>query len=218
MARTVRKSIETILAVAIICCFSTMMSFAATGEPIPDPDPSTRTDVTINVTSPEVYQGELEFYCGVETFYITINSGETLTSVTYNVPKGSYKIGFLDPNDIGDSFKIDYIDHLNTDEQSVIDVVLDYADSTSENIDDEGDAEIQAEEIVPAEYDFSDGQEYGTVTISCKQYGSIDAVVYELMGNKVYDITLDAEHGFKANVYLPVGSYKELTAINVTPN
>ena len=184
-----------------------------------EPDSSTRADVTINITSPELYEGTLEFYCGLETFYINIKSGETLTSVTYNVPKGVNKIGFLDPNDLGNSFTLSYNNQLNTEEQSVIDVVIDYSESTTEDdIVFDGEDRTEVVEIVPAEYDFSDGQEYGTVTISCKQYGSIDAVVYELMGNKVYDITLDAEHGFKANVYLPVGSYKELTAINVTPN
>lgn len=206
---------------AMILCFGTVNAFAATddGDPIPEPDPSTRTDVTINVTSPELYQGELEFYCGIETFYIPINSGETLTSVTYNVPKGSYKIGFLDPTDIGNSFKISYSDHLDTDTQSVIDVIIDYSDSATEyDGSDEGDSGIEVVEIVPAEYDFSDGKEYGTVTISCQRYGSVDSVVYELMGDKVYDITLDSEHDFKANVYLPVGSYKELTAIKVTPS
>ena len=217
------KSILKIIQIStmLLMCFA-VSSFAATGDPIPEPDPSTRTDVTVNIKSPELYEGDLEFYCGTETFYIHVKSGETLTSATYNVEKGSYKIGFLDPNDISDSFKISYDDHLDTNTKSKVDVVIDYADSVKDNNEDweneGGDLGIEESSVQPAEYDFSEGQASGTIAISCAQYGSIDATVFKLMGNKIYEITLDAEHDFKANVHLPAGTYKELTSIDVTPN
>ncbi len=202
--------------------FLIMKSFAVAYDDVyEEPDPSTRTDVTINITSPELYEGTIEFYCGFETFYITVKSGETITSATYNVPKGVNKIGFLDPNDVSDSFKITYENQLDTDKQSTVDVKIDYSDKVLEYSegDEEGDPDPLEVQIVPAEYDFSDGQEHGTITIQCAQYGSIDAVVYKLMGtNRIYDITLDAEYNFAANVYLPAGTYKELTSIDVTPN
>lgn len=216
----------TILSLAFFCvactqCF-TLQSFAVAYDTVyEEPDPSTRADITINITSPELYEGTIEFYCGLETFYITVNSGETMTSVTYNVPKGVNKIGFLDPNDVSDSFKIAYKNQLDTDKQTTIDVTIDYSDKILEYTgdDEEGDEGVETISILPSEYNFSDGKEYGTIAIQCEQYGSIDAVVYKLMGtSKVYEITLDAEHNFAANVYLPAGTYKELTSIDVTPN
>lgn len=221
MSDILKKILKAFSMTAMLLIFGMMPTLAATGDIIPEPDPSTRTDITVNITSPEVYQGDIEFYCNTETFYITVKSGETLTSATFNVPKGSYKIGFLDASDISDSFAITYSDHLDTDKQSSVEVVIDYSDDIADydGSDVEGDEGVEAISISPAEYDFSDGKEYGTIVIQCTQYGSIDAVIYKLMGtNKIYEITLDADHGFAANVYLPAGTYKELTSIDVTPN
>lgn len=218
---TLKKLKHTVLFAVLLSAFTTFSALAATGEPEPDPDPSSRTDISVNITSPDVYSGELEFYCDKETFYISIPSGETQTSVTCNVPKGSYSIGFLDPNDLGNSFNIAYDNHLNTDAQSTVNVTIDYSDRINDYTgdDEEGDSDYVETATQPTEFDFSEGQEYGVISITCAQYGSIDAAVYKLMGpKKVYEITLDAEHNFAANVYLPTGTYKELTSIDVTPN
>lgn len=217
----IKKSFKAFVVTAMLLLCSAIPVLAATDDIIPEPDPSTRTDITVNITSPEVYQGDIEFYCNTETFYITVKSGETLTSATFNVPKGSYKIGFLDANDIANSFTITYNDFLDTDKQSSVEAVIDYSDDLEnyDGSDVEGDDGVEDISVSPAVYDLSEGKEYGTIVINCTQYGSIDSVVYKLMGtNRVYDITLDAEHGFSANVYLPAGTYKELTSIDVTPN
>ena len=182
-------------------------------------DPNTRTDVTINVASPELFSDHLEFYCGKETFYIYINAGETMTSVTYSVPKGVNKVDFFDPDDIAGSFDITYDEWLDTDKQSSIDVIVNYSEKVDAQMEITGDEYIK--ESVPSllEYDFSDGREYGLLSISCTQHASIDSVVYRLMGDRVYEITLDSEHGYAAAVRLPAGiTYRELGSINVVPN
>lgn len=184
-----------------------------------EPDPSTRTNVTINIESPDVYEGTLEFYCGLETYYLSIPLGETNTSYDLNLAKGVSKIAVLDPDDVGNSFTLTYDKTLDTDKQKEFDIVMTYSESSTEVSEDELDAPDDIGSVAePTTYDFSDGQEYGTISVSCAQYGSVDSVKFSLMGKKVYEVTLNNDNGYQANLLLPAGSYRELTKIDVTTN
>ena len=189
-------------------------------EPYTEPDESERADVTVTITSPAEYSGEIEFYCGLETYYLTVAEGETETRYTLNVPKGKSHIGFVDTDDVVNAFTFSYEKELDTDRSKSINVSVNYAAGLTDVSEEEIEApEDIAVDTLPAEYDYSDGKEFGIISISCTPYGSIDAVTYKLTGSEqIYDIVLDKDHNFMANVKLPGGSYRESSDINVTPN
>lgn len=185
-----------------------------------EPDSTERTDITVNISHPEDYSGTLEFYCGGETFYLSVQSGTTETSVPVSVTKGKSEVGFLDADDVIHAYQLSYEKTLDTEHQNSIDVKIDYAEDTLSVSDGEIDApEDPGTGHDPAVYDFSDGTENGILQIACTPYASFDSVIYTLTGAKhIYEIVLDAEHNFSANVRIPTGSYGESSSIQVTPN
>ena len=198
-----------------------MPSYAVTSDELyTEPESSKRTNVNIIIKSPEVYEGTLEFYCGMETYYLSVKNGETETTYTLDVPKGKSHIGFLDPDDTTDAFTISYDKELDTDKENIITATIEYSKNTSEVSEEEIDAPEDIEITAsPSEIDYSDGQESGILHVKCTAYGSFDRVTYKMMnGEKIYSIPLDAEHNFEANVALPVGTYRELSDFDFVKN
>lgn len=221
--RWILKKIRRFLAVlSVFCVLGALNVFAyAVDNPgeFDDDDSSSRVNITVNVESPDVYDGTIEFYCGRETFYMAIPAGETTSSFNFNVPGGVSKVAFIDPDDVGNSFTLTYDKTLDADKQKEINVVMTYSESSMEVSDEEIDApdDISTGIVGPEVYDFSDGQEYGTILVSCSQYGSVDSVIYSLLGkDRTYDVTLNNDNGYQANLLLPAGTYRELTKISVT--
>ena len=221
MRKKIRKTFNILLLSVLMASNFLIPSYAVTSdEPYTEPDASTRANINVIIKSPEIYEGTLEFYCGMETYYLAVKEGDTETVYTLDVPYGKSHIGFLDPDDTTDSFTINYDHELDTEKEDTVTATIAYAKNTSEVSENEINAPDDIDMTAsPSEIDYSDGQESGILHVKCTYYGSFDSVTYRMMnGERVYDITLDQEHNFEANVRFPVGTYRELSNIDVEEN
>lgn len=182
-------------------------------------DLSNEVTVTISASVPEGFDERIEVYLN--------NSPHPLTKdyqYTMELPLDKntvYDVIILSSTDIEDRYAFSAPDTLSPSQDKSLTIqVTELFEEPSENnpsLETDGITEIGDLEITPSQYDFSDDQESGTVHISMKDYGVFDTVTYRLVGEKaVYDIVLDSEHYFQADVILPKGPYYESSTMSYT--
>lgn len=182
-------------------------------------DLSNEVTVTISASVPEGFDERIEVYLN--------NSPHPLTKdyqYTMELPLDKntvYDVVVLSSTDIKDRYAFSAPDTLSPsqDKKMTIQVteLFEEPSENNSNLETDGITEIDDLEITPSQYDFSDDQESGIIHISMKDYGVFDTVTYRLVGEKaVYDIVLDSEHYFQADVILPKGSYYESSTMSYT--
>ncbi len=180
-------------------------------------------NVTIKVNVPEGFDQRVDVYLNKEAHGITASENY---SITIPVEKGTYDVHVIFPRDVWDQYTADVQDSLTvqSDTTLVVNVSAKQAQKNKSADAEAADTASAAQEgvyenfeldITPSSYDYSDGRESGTIHIRAKNYGVFESLTYRLVGERVYDITLDREHDFEANVTLPAGKYYETGTMTV---
>ncbi len=178
-------------------------------------------NVTIKVNVPDGFDQRVDVYLNKEAHGITANENY---SITIPVDEGTYDVHVIFPKDVWDQYTADVQDSLTvqSDTTLVVNVSENPAQgNTAADVTETGTASANPEgvyedfelDISPSFYDYSDGKESGTIHIRAKNYGVFESLTYRLAGERIYDITLDREHDFEANVMLPAGKYHETGTI-----
>lgn len=134
---------------------------------------------------------------------------------------GVHKFAVISSTDTTNIYSFEYPESIDTDKDTSVTVTVTQNEQTEEDDEYSGhgdDEDFTYEEpvITPMEYDFSDGKEAGTLHIMAKSYGAVTSLQYRLVGaERTYDILLDSDHAFIADVILPVGDYRESSSIEV---
>lgn len=174
--------------------------------------------VTISAIVPEGFDERIEVYLNHSPHPLTKDYQYSM-----EIPLNKelvYDIVVLSSTDVEDRYEFSAPSTLNPAETKTLTIqvterpmdALDF----DETEDFSGVTEITDLDLTPLQYDFSHGQESGIIHISMKDYGVFDTVTYRLVGDEIYDITLDSEHAFQADVKLPTGSYYENSTMSYT--
>lgn len=197
-----------------------------------DPDEFIETDlvqVPVNFTYDGTFTERVELY--VDGYPATAFwYDESLENNGYkgfvSAKPGTHGLRVFSSTDVSDSYDFEYPETFNTDKDKEKGIQIKVV-AAPDNSGDDGEysgheegaerGEMHGAEIlVPSQYDFSDGTESGTIHIEAKNYGAVKTLTYRLVGkDRVYDITLDNDHVFEADVILPVGQYYESGELDV---
>ena len=169
--------------------------------------------VTISASVPEGFDLRVEVYLNDSLHPLTKNYQFTME---LPLDKNTvYDVVVLSSTDVEDRYEFVSPTTLSPSTENYLTIQVNelFEEPREENNDSgkDGITEITDFDLAPLQYDFSNGQESGIIHISMKDYGVFDTVTYRLVVEKeVYDIILDSEHNFQADVILTEGSYKEL--------
>lgn len=213
-----------ILLMGLLLCFtfSPFMKVYAM-DVMPDIDPEGPVkEVTITLDAPEGFQERVEVYLNGSPRPLSYDADLENNGYTMHIKlaEGVYDIKILSSTNIDDRYQFEAPVSLDTaTDTSLLIQVIDTAPEGENELEyDEHDdmVFIETEKIKPLRFDFSEDGPYGTIFVSCKGYGAVQSAVYRLIGErKVCEVTLDREHGFKAEVLLPPGSYYESGTMDV---
>lgn len=173
-------------------------------------------NVTIQVNVPEGFDQRVDVYLNKEAHGIT--AGDDY-SITIPVDTGTYDIHAILPKDVMNRYVTSVQEKLDVHSDTTLVVTVSENPNDEKTSDEQTDnAEYENTDGVyenfelnedPAVYDYSDGKESGTIHIQAKNYGVFNSLTYHLVGDTVYDVVLDMDHDFEANVTLPAGEYYE---------
>ena len=190
---------------------------------IPDIEPEGPVkEVTITLDAPEGFQERVEVYLNGSPRPLSYDADLENNGYTMHIKLAEdiYDVKVLSSTNIDDRYQFEAPESLDTatDTSLLIQVIDTAPEGENEPEYDEHHDMVfeETEKIEPLRFDFSEGGLYGTVFISCKGYGAVQSAVYRLVGERqVYEVTLDREHGFEAEVLLPPGSYYESGTMDV---
>lgn len=181
------------------------------------------SEVNIRLNAPEDFTERVEVYLNKEEHPMFKDMGYNMNLELEN---GSYEVVVLSSTDVLDKYEFIYDDVLTVsgDTSFSIDVKnsITSSESDSTSLEDPGFTNVEGDDMLlatPAFYDFSNGQTAGTLHISCKDYPAFETVIFSLTGgpdNSLYEIKLDRDNWFSADVLLPVGSYFENSDFDFT--
>lgn len=183
-------------------------------------------EVTITADVPQGFNERISVYIDKAPMTLFYLEGANNNGYTMTVPValGEHKLAVMSTTDVNDMYAYSVPESINIkkDGPNTIEVTItqnENAELADEEINDHDElhqTDSAEETVLPAEYDYSDGQEYGTVHVKSNYYAAVKTVIYSLVGaDRVYDIVLNRDHLFEANVKLPVGSYRESSSIKV---
>lgn len=170
-------------------------------------------NVTIQVSVPEGFDQRVDVYLNKEGHGITAGDGY---SITIPVDPGLYDVHVILPKDVMNQYVASVQKTLDIHSDTTLSVNVaenpEYGKTSNNHTTEQtGDGAYENFELEdgPAVYDYSAGKESGLIHIQAKNYGVFESLTYHLVGETVYDVVLDMDHGFEANVALPAGEYYE---------
>ena len=183
-------------------------------------------DMEISIIPTDDFAYDVEVYIGNMCYRIgpTYTNDRSYKAATV-IEAGSYDLSVICPQDLEHRFSFNGPDHLDISADSKLVFVVKDGGPANNDIhpDDEGDGEkeLAGNEglffIEPEKYHMAEvGEPSGKIVVKCEYCAAIKNVTYRLSGaDKAYDIVLKRDSGFVAEAELPVGSYRETTAIDV---
>lgn len=218
MKRKVCKALSVFLSVAALCT----TAYAR------DIDPKQWEDlnlvsIPVTMSYDGTFTDRVELYVdGVQTTALWYDESRDNNGYDgiLSVEPGTHKLAVLSSTDIADVYTFDYPEMIDTNKDKKISIrakVNEAAeDGNYSGHDGDEETAAEAEFLIPSQYDFSNGAEAGAIHISAKNYGAVKSLTFHLVGgDQRYDIVLDREHVFEADVILPVGEYYESSSIEV---
>lgn len=190
---------------------------------IPDIEPEGPVkEITITLDAPEGFQERVEVYLNGSPRPLSYDADLENNGYTMHIKLAEdiYDVKVLSSTNIDDRYRFEAPEIFDTvTDTSLLIQVIDTAPEgeVEPEYDEHHDMVFrETEKIEPLRFDLSKDGPYGTIFVSCKGYGAVQSAVYRLVGEqRVYEITLDREHGFEAEVLLPPGSYYESGTIDV---
>lgn len=216
-----KEKISTILTTIIFLCVFICNSFAMDTKVEETNGPE--DDITITLNCDESFSERIEIYFnGIPrtALWYDSNMKKNGYSRTISIERGVYKLMVLSSTDLADRYSFSTDESIDTSVKKDITIEVSEDQNTANE---EGDGEkhynedtIEANLAKPSFYDFSNGSVSGKVTIKAINCAAIDSLIYTLVGEgNFYEIELDNEHLFEAEVILPIGSYYESSSIKV---
>ena len=213
------KSVLAIILFALAYLVTGIQAYAS--EIIPDFElPGTGKEIVISAVIPEGFTERIEVYLNGAPRALSFNP--ELDNMGYmmrtRVEPVIYEVVVLSSTNIDDRYEFIAPETLNTLHSDLLTIsVIDTWETGAEaELHEHGNLVFEEIKIQPQVFDFSEGGSYGTMHIRGKTYAAVDSVVYRLVGlDRVYEIVLDREHVFEAEVLLPAGSYYESGSISI---
>lgn len=211
----------------LLLCLIGIMMFCETAfarDAIPFEDEDLRS-VHVNVQYEGSFTERVELYFdGVQRSALWYDESMANNGYdkTIQVEAGTYQFMVLSSTDLEKEYVYTYPETIDTSKENEITITVTQQENADEGLysghaDGSHDHSIFEETVIePMVYDFTDGKESGSIMIQAKNYGAVKSLQYTLVGpERTYEILLDRDHLFEAEVKLPVGEYYESSDLSI---
>lgn len=182
------------------------------------------TDIRVTVQYEGSFSERLELYFnGIQKSALWYD--ESMENHGYTkiiqVEPGTYQFDVLSSTDLDQMYSYSYPEKIDTTKDTDISITVTQQEQSDEGLysghaDGEHKQMIDEVSVEPRVYDFSEGKESGTIYIHAQNYGAVKSLQYTLVGEtQTYEIILDRDHLFEAQVILPIGSYYESSELDI---
>lgn len=210
----------TMLVAVLMACFG-ITAYAETSDSVFDfaAEAEESVEVTVEAEVPAGFGYAVEIYFDGIRYTLLPSDDEALSyRNTFGIAKGTYQLNCVCPEDLGGLYSFSGPSEITVTGGGHITYRCTEKPGANENRPDVSDTDGETGLIdqQPDRYYFDEGENYGTLNIKCDYSAAVISALYRLKGNdKVYDITLNRDAGFMAEVRLPEGTYSEATTIEV---
>ena len=205
-----RKKLNLILVTLLLVMAIPFTSFAVARDDTTPPDDNIPEDeITITILVPDGFTRDVTVFFDDIPRYLGSRGNYCLHT---KIAEGTYPIKAVVESDVANEIRFTGPSVFNTKDKDLTLTLYDTYEEPEE-IGDDAEKEYAAEEITveKTSIDLSNGsKDSGLVHVQAKFYSAVLKATYVLVSEEGrYQIELDTEHNFEADVKLPAGAYTE---------